>query len=169
MTYYCTQMSTYSEIHRKINFVYMNKKNCWNGRFVENTLKAINRYGMTSLIHVKWLEEINGSCLKDVNVYVHILLLDAPNCNKDGNITCIFVFHSKKIKKNWSNSIMYFTKKKNKSKNVGQRNFIFTVQWRCTKFYCTLDFIALNYWDFKIQMVPYVTKCRIEIFLFLMF
>ena len=73
---------------------------------------------MTSLIHVKWLEEINGSCLKDVNVYVHILLLDAPNCNKDGNITCIFVFHSKKIKKNWSNSIMYFTKKKNKSKNV---------------------------------------------------
>ena len=54
---------------------------------------------MTSLIHVKWLKEINGSCLKDVNVYVHILLLDAPNCNKDGNITCIFVFHSKKDQK----------------------------------------------------------------------
>ena len=54
---------------------------------------------MTSLIHVKWLEEINGSCLKDVNVYIHILLLDAPNCNKDGNITCIFVFHSQKDQK----------------------------------------------------------------------
>ena len=77
---------------------------------------------MTSLIHVKWLEEINGSCLKDVNVYVHILLLDAPNCNKDGNITCIFVFHSKKIKKKKKRNgrtvciIKYYKKEKNSQK-----------------------------------------------------
>ena len=76
---------------------------------------------MTSLIHVKWLEEINGSCLKDVNVYIHILLLDAPNCNKDGNITCIFVFHSKKIKKKKKEMveqylIKYYKKEKNSQK-----------------------------------------------------
>ena len=54
---------------------------------------------MTSLIHVKWLEEINGSCLKDVNVYVHILLLDAPNCNKDGHYLHFCVSFTKRSKR----------------------------------------------------------------------